>query len=164
MSLPVHLLVHFTLALLVGWVVWKVYGKPLHSFLGAVAGGFFIDLDHILDYFFAFGFNLYLSQFFKGMQFLKSDKMYLLFHGWEYVLILIVFVIIVKSRAVKAVLLGLAFGSFVHLCTDIVINEGMSMKGYSIMYRVSNDFEIEYIVTPEHYEKHMKVKTDTTFK
>lgn len=163
MSLPVHLLIHFSLSLLVGIIVWRIYGKPLLSFLGAVVGGFFIDLDHVLDYFFAFGLNLNLVQFFSGMQFLKSDKMYLLFHGWEYVLILLIATFFVKSEAVKTILLAIALGFFVHLCTDIVINEGMSVKGYSVVYRFKNNFEIEHIVTPEHYENHMKIRSKTNF-
>ncbi|MFC1645076.1 hypothetical protein ACFL08_03545 [Patescibacteria group bacterium] len=140
--------------------MFRVYKKPLPAFLGAVAGGFFIDLDHVIDYFFAFGSKLNLNQFFKGMQFLESDRMYLLFHGWEYVVLIAVIACFLKNKIFKIFLLALSLAAFVHLCTDIAINEGMSVKGYSIVYRAKSNFEIEKIVTPEHYVDHMKRKME----
>jgi len=157
MSLSLHLFLHVFSAFLVGVVVWKVWGKPLPSFAAAFCGGILVDFDHFIDYFLAFGWNFHLSWFASGYQFTKSDKMYVLFHGWEYVIILIILAFIFKNKIFKSILLALGFGLFVHLCLDVVIDK-VPIKSYFVSDRIKNNFEIEKLNTPEHYLKHLESK------
>ena len=73
--------------MLVGFLIWKYLFKNINVFLIAFLGGVLIDLDHLFDYFLAFGAKFNLTYFAKGYQFLKSDKIYIPFHSWEIVII-----------------------------------------------------------------------------
>lgn len=162
MSLPLHLFIHFSLSLVVGGIVWIIWKKPIESFVSAICGGFLVDLDHFLDYLFAFGLHFRSDYFFHGYQFLKSDKIYVLFHGWEYVIILGAGVFAAKSIKVKSVLLGLSLGMLVHLSADVILNE-MPVKSYSISYRISQNFDLKNLVFPEHYRDHVNKKKEVKF-
>lgn len=156
MNLLLHLSIHIALSLLAGFVVWKLWKKPVASFAGGILGGFLIDLDHFIDYLLAFGLSFNIDYFLQGYQFLKSGKIYILFHGWEYVIILLLIAFLLKKRLIlKSIFLALAIGVFFHLATDLTINDGTTFRGYSIIYRMTNNFEIEKIVTPEHYKKYL---------
>ncbi len=146
-----------------GYLVWKVWRKPVPSFLAGFLGGVFIDLDHLLDYFLAFGFSFNLSYFLQGYEFLKSDKIYVIFHGWEYLVVLVVLVLLIKSNLwLKSAILALFLGSFFHLLVDVTINHGMTFKSYSLSYRMLNNFDLQKIVTTEHYKRHLLQKEAVT--
>ncbi|NTW13967.1 MAG: hypothetical protein HGA31_02975 [Candidatus Moranbacteria bacterium] len=164
MSLPLHLLMHVFLSLVAGFVVWKIWNKPFVSFAAAVAGGVLIDLDHFIDYFLAFGFSFNPDYFTHGYQFLQSGKIYVLFHGWEYAIILLIGLFFVKRKPVlQSVFLALALGMLLHLCFDMFANEGLMFKSYSVLYRIHNDFENEALVTPEHHESFLIERQNTPF-
>lgn len=155
MNLFLHLSAHILTGGIAGYIVWKIWRYPQVSFAAAMLGSVLIDLDHLLDYFLAFGLAFNLNYFIQGYQFLKSDKIYILFHGWEYVIILAVLVIwVCKNKAAKSALLALALGIFFHLTIDTFINEGAQFKTYSIIYRAKNNFDLKPLVTPEHYQDH----------
>ncbi len=157
-----HLLIHLFFAMLAGFIAWRLWRKPIVSFVGGIIGGLLIDLDHVLDYFFAFGLSFKLDYFVNGYQFLKSDKIYVLFHGWEYVIILVVIAYVAKNLKVKSFIFALALGAFFHLSADVFLND-MSVKFYSIIFRAKNGFEIEKIVTREHWQRHLMEKSLVNF-
>ncbi|MFA6973584.1 MAG: hypothetical protein WC238_02465 [Parcubacteria group bacterium] len=159
MNLFLHLFIHIALSLLAGFIVWKLWQKPVASFVAGIVGGFLVDLDHVIDYFLAFGWNIRLDYFAKGYQFLKSDKIYVLLHGWEYVIILAVLAIwVLKNKTAKSVILALALGLFFHLGFDASANEGAKFSTYSIANRMHKNFELKDLVTPEHYLDHQARK------
>lgn len=162
MSLFLHLFIHFLFALLAGLIVFLIWRKPIVSFVGGILGGLLIDMDHLLDYLFTFGFNFRLDYFISGYQFLKSDKIYVLFHGWEYVIILLAVGYIIKNIKLKSFIFALAIGAFFHLSSDVVLN-GMSLKFYSIIFRAKNGFEIEKMGTPDEWQKHLIEKSLVNF-
>lgn len=162
MNLFLHLSIHVFFALLAGFIAFRIWRKPVVSFAGGILGGVFIDLDHLIDYFLAFGFNFKLDYFINGYQFLKSDKVYVLFHGWEYVIILMVIAVALRSLKLKSLVFALAFGAFFHLSADVIINNA-SVKFYSIIFRAKNRFEIEKIVTPEHWREEHQMKRKIIF-
>jgi len=45
-----------------------------------------------------------------------------------------------------------------HLIYDTSANEGMKFSSYSIIYRAENNFDIERLVTPEHWKEHLQGK------
>lgn len=157
MSLFFHLLIHVSLSLLAGLIVFMITRKFFISFFPALAAGVAVDIDHLIDYLLAFGFNFRLEYFLNGYQFLKSDKIYILFHGWEYVIILVILVKVFKNEKFRAVFLGLALGLFFHLAADTFINN-IPLKSYSIIYRAEKKFAIEELVYPENWKKHQVQK------
>lgn len=162
MSLIAHLAVHFVSGLIVGFIVWRIWKKPVLSYLFAILGSVLVDLDHLIDYAIAFGLNFKLEYFLKGYQFLENGKIYVLFHGWEYVIILVVLAVILKSKIVKSAILALALGLFFHISVDVFINV-IPIRSYSIIYRVKNNFKIQKLVSSDHYEKYLVRKSNTNF-
>lgn len=149
-----HLSAHFFASIFAGYLVWKIWQEPIASFLAAIIGGVFVDLDHFIDYYFVFGFDFRLDYFFNSYQFLKSGKDYIFFHGWEYALILAILILFVRSRIAKSIFLGLALGLFFHLVLDTVLN-GLPAKSYSIIYRATRNFEAEKLIEPGHKEDYI---------
>lgn len=155
--LPIHLSIHVILSLLVGLLVWIIWKKPALSFLGAILGGVLVDLDHFIDYFLAFGIHWNLEYFNNGYQFLKTDKIYIFFHGWEYVIILLLATILAKNKCFKTIFFSVALGLFFHLCADVLIDR-MPPSSYSIVYRAENHFDAQKLVYPENWQEHLKQK------
>ena len=164
MSLVTHLCIHVFFALVSGCISWFFFGNPEISFIAGFIGGVLIDLDHFIDYFIAFGLRFKTDYFIKGYQFLKNDKIYVLFHGWEYVILLLAFTISISGlTSLKSAIFALALGALFHLIADTHINKGMSYKGYSFIFRVMNRFEIKKIVTEEHYKEHLLEKRSAAY-
>jgi hypothetical protein len=156
MSLVFHLFLHVLSALIAGYIVWRFWRSPIISFGAAFLGAVLIDLDHLIDYFLAFGLHFNLAAFIAGEQFAKSDKIYVLFHGWECVILLLLLAWLIKSNVkLMVALLALSLGAFFHLLIDVNINNGMTIKSYSIVYRTFYYYEMEKVVTPEHYQEHL---------
>lgn len=164
MSLTAHLSIHIFFSLLAGFIVFRIWKFPVVSFVFALIGGVLMDFDHFIDYFLAFGTTFNFSYFSAGYQFLQSGKIYVLFHGWEYVILLLIGVFLAKQKLfLKSALLALALGMFSHLCFDAYQNDGMSFKAYSILFRASQNFESKSIVTPEHYQKFLIERQNAPF-
>lgn len=162
MSLAVHLSIHLILALAAGLIAWRISRGNVYIclFTGVLAGAL-VDLDHLIDYFLAFGLYFNIDYFTKGYQFLKSDKMYILFHGWEYVVILLATAFSFRSsRVLRSVAVSAALGLFVHLSTDVMLND-IPAKSYSLAYRISQDFNISGLVSAEHYNDHQREKQES---
>lgn len=160
MSLSLHLLLHVVLALLAGILAWRIYGNLLIALISSLAAGVGVDFDHFIDYFLAFGFHLDLNYFASGYQFLKSDKIYIFFHGWEYVIIFLVAFYFVKNKKFKTIFLAAALGLLVHLTADVALNE-IPFKSYSLAYRLANNFDIDKLLTKDHYQQHQELKQKT---
>jgi len=160
MPLSLHLLIHFSLAILTGYLAGKYFRKLGLGIIIGFIGGFLIDLDHVLEYFFVYGLNFNLIYFLQGRQFLISDQIQLWFHAWEYVIILLIFAYLFKKRnIVKAVLVTLALAIGVHLATDSIINH-YQPQFYSLSYRASLGFSAEELMSREEYELNQKWKSE----
>jgi hypothetical protein len=156
MNLFLHILIHISLSFLAGFVVWRAlkegitgYFQVFLVFFSALVLGVAVDFDHFIDYFLAFGFSFNSDYFISGYQFLKSDRLYVLLHAWEYVVILAILAFLIKNKLAKAMFFSLALGLFFHLSADVLI-DNVPARTYSIIFRVKNNFELEKIVTPEH--------------
>lgn len=161
MNIYIHELIHFILSILVGVIIWKKWCMHIGIFIVALIGGFFIDFDHLFDYFLAFDTKFNLSYFLNGYQFLKNDKIYIFFHAWEWVIItffIFLFVnFIFKNKKVQLLsfcMLAFSFSLFLHLLIDITTND-MQTKSYFLLYRTNNNFDLMPMVTEKHYQKHI---------
>ena len=170
MNLFLHELAHIILSLLVGFIVWKKLHKRSSVIIVALLGGVFVDLDHLFDYFFAFGTKFNLTYFVKGYSFLKSDKIYIPLHSWEIVIFcLLLFFILTYFKnfmnftnfinliTLKTILLVFSLSLFSHLAFDVISNE-LPISSYFFIKRANSNFKLKQLVYPKHYKKHLEEK------
>ncbi len=158
MPLYLHLLIHLSLAILTGYVAGRFFKNVYLGLIAGLAAGFFIDLDHVLEYFLVFGPSFNLQYFLESRQFLLSDKIRLYFHAWEYVpLFLAVAWLFRKRQKVKIIFITLAIAGTVHLISDVFINN-YNFKYYSLVYRYQQDFASEKLLSPAAYQFNQEYK------
>lgn len=162
MEIPLylHLMIHFSLAVLIGFLIGRIYNWKLGGIIGGILGGFLIDLDHVLEYFLVFGWQFNFNDFISGRQFLISDQVHLYYHAWEYIpLLLLVAYILRKKRALMIIILALTFSGFVHLVSDCFINQ-YPPRNYSIIYRLRGKFAVSHILNINQYTKYKITKEE----
>ena len=126
---------HTVISGAVGGGVWLATGSAAAA--GAAMGaGVLIDVDHLYDYY-----QRYIKR--------RQNKVYVLFHAWEYSLIGL---LILTIAFYHPVLLGLLLGHLSHVATDHSVNR-LSPFGYSIIYRLFKSFDRSYIA-PQNHERH----------
>jgi hypothetical protein len=106
---------------------------------------FFIDIDHLFDYFLylrATGDKFNLISFLEGKYFALQRKVYLPFHAWEYVIIASILWYI-TGEPLFFVLFS-ALGA--HYLVDQFTNMTLPL-GYFILYRFKRSFVRKYITT-----------------
>lgn len=158
--LPIHLLIHFSLAILSGYFAGKYFKNIKLGILIGFIGGFLIDMDHVLEYFLVFGPHFNFNYFIEGRQFLASNQLHLWFHGWEYVpVMLIIGLLFRKNKIIKTIFLTLAFAVSVHLITDMVINR-CSFSFYTLTYRAERNFAAQELMSPESYRENQELKME----
>jgi hypothetical protein len=158
MPLSIHLSIHFLVAILVGYLAGRYFKKRSITFIAAITGGFFIDLDHVLEYFFYYGLHFNLNYFLAGREFLLSNKIHLFFHAWEYIPILFLVSYLLRKRKNLAIfILALCIAGTFHLISDVFINK-YPFKFYSISYRASQNFLSVNLLSPEQYKKDLESK------
>jgi hypothetical protein len=160
MELALHIFFHFLLSLIAGCFVFYLWRKPALAFIFAIIGGVAVDFDHFFDYLLAFGLKLNLFYFIHGYQFMKNDKIHLFFHAWEYVVILSFLAFILKNKIAKTIFLALTLGLCFHLISDVYLNE-VPVDTYSITYRAMNNFDLQKLATPKHWQEHLYLKSTT---
>jgi len=155
MNIYLHLSIHLLLSILAGYAIFRFYDKKWVAIVGGVLGGFFIDVDHFIDYFLILGWQFRFDYFLNGWAFAKSDHVYIFFHSWELVLLLLAIFLILKKGVAKTFILALTLGMCVHLFTDYAINKAPTSI-YFITHRAKNNFEIERLVSEEEYQEHLE--------
>lgn len=137
-----HELIHVTASLFVGCVLFWRYRQRWLIFLSLLVG-VFLDIDHIIDYLFFVHFSrLSFAELFDTSYFAAAGKMYIVFHGWEYAIILFISAAIWKRR--RPLLLTAAFTMTTHLLIDQVniwYYSGQWILGYSILWRAFGTFD-----------------------
>lgn len=160
MPLYIHLTIHFVIALLAGYLIGSFFKEKRRGIIFGILGGFFIDLDHVLEYFFVFGPHFNLLYFFESRQFLISEKIILVFHAWEYVpLFLLLAYLLRKWKNVKVAFITLAFAGSLHLVSDIFIN-GYYFRYYSLIYRYQQEFLAPNLLPSAIYQKNLDYKEE----
>jgi len=160
MPFPIHIYLHFLIAVLLGYGTGRYFKQPWLCLIVALLGGFLIDLDHVLEYFLIFGPHFNFHYFIQGREFLVSGKIYLLLHAWEWVLLLGVLAwLLRRQKKAAAIIITLALAMGIHLVSDCLINQ-YPPQFYSLIYRASQNFSAEKLLSPEQYEKNLKLKND----
>ncbi len=145
----VHELVHFLLSLTVGVVIFRFYRK-WQVFGVSFVAGFFVDADHLFDYF-LYKKNLVIQfpEFLQGKFFELTNKVYLPFHAFEYALLAIILGLFllrtpgeiwVKRRGLAFLALAFGISLFCHLVFDTLAYKP-KWPTYFISYRIFNHFD-----------------------
>lgn len=128
-----HLFFSLLAGSLVGFFCRNYYSIPV-----AFLSGFFVDADHLIDYGIYKKFRKFnLSEFLSGKFFDKSGKVYVFFHGFEYVPVLIVMGVVFSNLSWLFLSLGLSL--FFHLCFDTIHNR-TKRQSYFFTFRLINHF------------------------
>lgn len=150
-GLLTHELLHLLLTVLAAGIIieWLHYKKMLTKKLfflvlaGALIGEFFLDTDHLFDYFLAFGFQFRPDYFFSGRMFEKLHKTYVPFHSWELLIVFGVIIQFVKNSYVKYFLFAILLGMLFHLVYDTYYSH-FYFQGYSFVFRAIHNFNPKY--------------------
>ncbi|OGC47060.1 MAG: hypothetical protein A3A94_01145 [Candidatus Portnoybacteria bacterium RIFCSPLOWO2_01_FULL_43_11] len=134
---------HLTVGLIIGIFLYHRYKNRQLLFLSLFVS-IFIDLDHFIDYFLFVDFSRFnLAEFLAVDYVLKANKIYVLFHGWEFVLLFLL--LAKKIKKYQPILLTIALAVFGHLLVDQFTN-GAIIFSYSFIYRFINDFSYNAFV------------------
>lgn len=136
MSLLYQELIHLALSLLAGFIVYRTW-KKRNVFIFALFSGFFIDIDHWFDNWMAYGLNFDIMRFFTSDFFAINIRLYIFFHGWEYIVIFILLGYWIKKY--REIFVVLALSLFFHLIFDVYSNN-VTFVGYSVLYRIFTGF------------------------
>lgn len=126
------LLVH-ELAHVLGGVLIGLRSGKLRDFLLAVGVSLVVDADHFIDLFLWNKGKFYLFDVFSADYFRQSGKLYIFFHAYEYVLLLIIL-----ARWNK-IFLVVALALLGHLIID-QLSYGPLEPNYFLLYRLFNNF------------------------
>ncbi len=154
-KLLVDEIVHFLFALLIGAILAAIFSSPWLIFFSLLMG-FFIDADHLVDYFYCFGKNkqtiakkawsnpiFHLKSFFDPHTYVvKNQKVIVPFHGWE---LIPLFWLLLRFLGNKIGLAGLEWATlayFAHLFWDQLVCAG-NRYSYFLVYRLLNRFSYE---------------------
>lgn len=133
---------HFSLSLLVGILIGFFY-QNYSAIYVAFLSGVLIDIDHIVDFLM---FNklkkINMEMLMSGKYFIKNKKIYLFFHGYEYVLITIVLGFIFTEW--QWLYFSFSFSLLCHLLYDSFYNRTRWFS-YFILYRLYKGFNIKAV-------------------
>jgi len=128
---------HFILSIIAGVIV----GYLMHNWWAipvALISGFFIDVDHLIDYFLYHRAKFNLAEFLSGKTFDLSGKVYVFFHGFEYAAIFAIIGLLIPNLA--WLFFSLALSNFLHLIYDTISNKPIWMT-YFLIYRIAKNFD-----------------------
>jgi hypothetical protein len=171
MPLWLHILIHLLLSIVAGVIGWSIF-KRKHilnwCITVGIIGGVLIDSDHLFDHFMAYGLHFDPRGFISGTHFIINNKIYVPLHGYEYVLILLGIILFFHNKTLSShshktirasqtlsirlvpILISLTLAMLFHLIFDVYVND-MPWQSYSILYRISHNFDAQALNKPENY-------------
>lgn len=129
--------IHFSLSIFAGVIV-GYFTNNWWAVPVALISGFFIDTDHLIDYFIYRRGKFSLKEFLSGKTFDLSGKLYLFFHGFEFAIILAVIGLLVPH--LSWLFFSLALSNLFHLIYDTVSNKPV-WPAYFFTYRIAKKFD-----------------------
>ena len=145
-------LVHLSLSLAVGTILWIIFNSPLLIF-ACLLLGFFIDADHLIDYFYCFFhldkkmrdknlFNMvfHIKHFFIPEFYVsRNSKVIVPFHGWEHIPAFWLFLKVIGNILGINGLEWAVIAYIAHLSWDQHTCAG-TWQSYFFVYRLKNKF------------------------
>jgi hypothetical protein len=105
-----------------------------------------VDFDHFFDYIRDNGLQFKRDHFYRYFNEGKYEKLYLLFHAYEYLMAIVLLIMITGNNLF---LMAIAIGFFQHLFFDQITNP-MKPMAYFLIYRIKNKFSKESLVRDEY--------------
>jgi len=136
---------YHTIASLGFGLAFYLFFKSFASALTCFLVGILVDVDHYFDYIKTTGWNLNLKQFFHLSYGAKLDRFYLLFHGYEYLLL---FATIIVMSDYNLLISAAGIGYLQHLILDHIFNPVKPMA-YFLTYRLKNGFSKQCLLRDE---------------
>lgn len=134
------LLKHFFCSIVIG-IILSLMFKDWRLILASFLTGQLIDVDHFFDYFFGKKSKLSLRDFFDPEKYvIPSQKVFVFFHGWEFVLFFIFIGEKLNSQC-PGIVFALSLSYFVHLLIDQLNSAGTPFS-YFFTYRLLNKFSL----------------------
>lgn len=118
--------------------------RSLGLSVGFFVGGVLIDLDHLVDYVINCRFRVGLLSFYKRCEQRDLSQAVLLLHGWEYVIVIFIMLVVSDWNAWVA---GAWLGFTVHLICDQVTNKPYPLS-YFITWRMVHGFKMKKVFPP----------------
>jgi len=133
-----HLTGHFFVALLVSLFIWR---KTKSKFLVVLCflASFGIDIDHLFDFWKAYGFSLDIKKFFEIDFFKLNGGIFVPLHGWEWAILL--FALAKFLKKFRWFLLTLSLVLFFHILWDSVSYQIQPLD-YFFFWRAAHDFKM----------------------
>lgn len=120
------------------FLIFRSWGLAATSLLS----GIFIDLDHVIDYIRERGFRYDTRRFFDFFYEEKYDSITLIFHGWEWLALLL---FLSWRTEWNPLVTGTFIGCSQHLILDKIYNIA-TFGSYSFFWRLINGFDPNRIV------------------
>ncbi|MCA1808264.1 MAG: hypothetical protein ABR497_03860 [Kiritimatiellia bacterium] len=130
-----------------GWAL-----KSMTAALACLTAGVLIDLDHIPDYFWNFRRRPDAGHFFHVFKHDVLDRVIVVLHSWELMLLLLLGVWWTGWRPLG---LGLLCGALLHLSLDQLFNRH-SPLAYSLIYRLRRGFAGRYFYGRREYRERLR--------
>ncbi|MBI5099362.1 MAG: hypothetical protein HZB30_09015 [Nitrospirae bacterium] len=124
--------------------IFRSWGLAVASFIS----GIFVDLDHIIDYWIEHGLRFDPKQFFNYFDeknFENRKKLFFVFHGWEWLIALLMSAMLTDWNFWVT---GLLVGYGQHMILDELYNSSNYrirpyVWGYFLLWRWNNGFEFK---------------------
>jgi len=127
---------HAGVSLIFAWWIFAVF-KSWEFALASIVSGIFTDMDHLFGYVREFGWHFKLDLFFRASYEGLYKQVHLLFHGWEWALLLAAATYISDFNHVFC---GLLFGYLLHINLDQIFNQPEPWA-YSFIWRRRRQFD-----------------------
>jgi hypothetical protein len=144
---------HVISSVIVSALVWW-WLRSSAAALACFLTGVFIDLDHVVDFFYNFPRHLKFQRFFKVFEFEVLENVFVFLHSWEFALVWLALLLCVPDVR-QPVVLGLFIGFVTHLGLDNLFNRH-SRWAYFLLYRLRHGFAGKYYYGALEYRERLK--------
>jgi hypothetical protein len=129
---------HITASIIISAFLFTI-SKSWIIFTSSLISGVLIDIDHVLDYFWDYGINLRIKKFFEVMYSKKISRLWLIFHSWELLFLLIICAFLMSWNPW---IVGTIIGFTHHLISDQIFYK-LNKWSYFFFWRMKNSFSVE---------------------
>jgi len=138
-----HESIHLLATVLISFFIWRRF-KDFRLILVVFLFGIFIDIDHWFDYSVWFGSKINLLSFFNVASYVhQSGKVYIPFHGWEFIIIFwLIGRWLGKIFKIKGVEWAITISYLAHLLWDN-FSFAHHPLAYSFLFRLVNNFSLK---------------------
>jgi len=131
---------HVAFSTIIAGVLYLIFKSSALS-ISCLISGIFIDLDHVIDYIREHGLTLNPIKFIRDFNSGNFDRIYLIFHAWECLLIL---AFISWLYDWNPWITGVLIGFSQHILLDALHNT-RNFQSYSLLWRWKKDFKFSSV-------------------